>query len=112
MKTIYLNRAILLSLSLLLAVQFLSGCQPQQKIPKIPFSLDSLATLYAQAKLRETVSMPDSLKQESLTILLNAHSITKDSLQTILNYFKKSPEAWALLYQKVEALTHPQKKSR
>ncbi|NOY76969.1 MAG: hypothetical protein GXO76_03765 [Calditrichaeota bacterium] len=84
----------------------------QSKTPKPPFSLDSLATVYAQAKLSETAAVPDSLKQESLILLFKTHSITNDSLQKILAYFRKSPEAWVLFYQKVETLTKRQKKSR
>ncbi len=112
MKNARFRRGILLSLPFLLAAQFLWGCQSQQKIPEPPFSMDSLAALYVQAKLRQTVSMPDSLRQESLTILFQNHSITNDSLQTILNYFKKSPNAWLVFYQKVRDLTDRQKKSR
>jgi len=109
MKNAYLNGTVRLSLIFLFAVQFLWGCQSRQKIPNPPFSLDSLSTLYAQAKLKETASMPDSLKQESLTLLFKTHSITNDSLRKILNYFQKSPEAWVLFYQKVKTLTDRKK---
>ena len=112
MKNVGLTRGILLSLASFLAAQFLWGCQPQQKIPAPPFSMDSLATLYVQSKLRQTVSLPDSLKEESLAILFQNHSITNDSLQTILNYFKNTPNAWLVFYEKVNALTEGQKKSR
>ena len=112
MKNIHLFKRISLLILLATLVQIHLGCQSHKKIPKPPFSMDSLASLYVQAKLTQTVSIPDSLKRKSLITLFKTYKISRDSLKIVLNYFHEFPETWAIFYKKVYNLTNGQKKSR